>query len=431
MAWTDRTTPGQDARRQSAGPAAGPHHRGRPELLALTARPLRSLALPHAWRYLPHALVILAAALMLVAGITELTSYYRLSQPAAMILATADSATLLLALYAPVAAWWLSLGLFAATAALQDTPQWPWPALIIQLLLLLLLSLQVRPRAAATALAITTAATLLARSTAAPPAQRYDPYSILTIALFAFAVITGSLLHVSRQALLRLTAVAAEERAHRVLLEERGRIARELHDVIAHHMSVISIQAQVAPHLVPHPTDELLRNLAGIRGNALEALNELRRVLGLLRFDTSDPQGPEAPQPTLKDLGRLVENVRTTGTTITVKVTGTPTPPPPGVEVSAYRIVQEALSNALRHAPGASVRLRIEHQPGALLVEVSNGLAQRATPPSAGAGHGLLGMRERVAMLDGTLSAGPTAEGGYTVTAHLPTGPPTSTSQEG
>ncbi|CAM5242807.1 histidine kinase OS=Streptomyces tendae OX=1932 GN=GUR47_19860 PE=4 SV=1 [Streptomyces tendae] len=194
-------------------------------------------------------------------------------------------------------------------------------------------------------------------------------------------------------------------------------------------MSVIAIQAQVAPLLVKNPPDELKETLASIRQNALEALTELRRVLGVLRAEHPDaPEAveggdgtvPHAPQPTLDRLDALVENTRATGLTVTTETGGTRRPLPPGVELSAYRIVQEALSNVLRHAPGATARVDLTHLPIGLRVVVSNTRPTRAPAPSHGAGHGLLGMRERVAMLDGTLTAHPMPDGGYQVAAFLP-----------
>jgi signal transduction histidine kinase len=204
-------------------------------------------------------------------------------------------------------------------------------------------------------------------------------------------------------------------------------------------MSVISIQAQVAPHLVENPSEELKENLAGIRQNALEALTELRRVLGVLRSEhPDDPPGGDggdgddgtggpgdgmarhAPQPTLDRLDALVENTRAAGLVVAVETSGEHRAYPPGVELSAYRIVQEALSNALRHAPGSTVRVELDHYPRGLQLRIINSRPDRPVPPSPGAGHGLLGMRERAAMLGGTLMATQTSHGGFVVAAFLP-----------
>jgi signal transduction histidine kinase len=256
--------------------------------------------------------------------------------------------------------------------------------------------------------------------------------------MFTGVTILGGALRGRREARTQLvaqTSITAEERARRTVLEERSRIARELHDVVAHHMSVISIQAQVAPHLVENPSEELKENLHGIRQNALEALTELRRVLGVLRSEDPPDGGPDdsraragvtegtaphAPQPTLDRLDALVDNTRAAGLAVVTEIHGEVRPLPPGVELSAYRIVQEALSNALRHAPGSTVRVELTHFPRGLQVRVINSRPAREAPPSPGAGHGLLGMRERAAMLGGTLMATETSHGGFAVVAFLP-----------
>jgi signal transduction histidine kinase len=220
--------------------------------------------------------------------------------------------------------------------------------------------------------------------------------------------------------------LAVQERRHegeRALLEERQRIARELHDVVAHHMSVIAIQAEAAPYKTPDPPKELVESFAEIRASALSGLNELRRVLGVLRSDAPDT----APQPGLGDLDGLLESARSAGVTVTAGISGTPRPLPDGVDLSAYRIVQEALSNAMRHAPGAAVEVKLYYGDAALVVAVrndcppGNGAAEAQDwPPTEDGGHGIIGMRERATMLGGHLQAGPTEKGEFLVTAALP-----------
>jgi signal transduction histidine kinase len=223
--------------------------------------------------------------------------------------------------------------------------------------------------------------------------------------------------------------LAVQERRHegeRAVLEERQRIARELHDVVAHHMSVIAIQAEAAPYKAPDPPKELVESFAEIRASALSGLNELRRVLGVLRSEAPDT----APQPGLDDLDGLLESARGAGVTVTAGVTGTPRPLPAGVDLSAYRIVQEALSNAMRHAPGAPVQVKLYYGDAALVVEVRNTSPPGARGPAEndggvgeGGGHGIIGMRERATMLGGHLQAGPTEKGEFLVTAALPLEP--------
>ncbi|AZM76522.1 sensor histidine kinase [Streptomyces sp. KPB2] len=399
---------------------------------------------PSVWlRWFPHGVVCLAALGVLLGDAAQLGDNGRVEPGFAFLIAVAQAGAMVLALWRPVAAWWLSMagmlvGAFAVRAQMVVGGYeftWPWTAagLIGHLFVMLLLALRVRTRVSVEALLLTAFPTYVVQGLVGAP--NYLPTGQLAVILFAVVVLLGIALRGRREARTQLaeqTSLTAEERARRTLLEERGRIARELHDVVAHHMSVISIQAQVAPLLVENPPDELKENLAGIRQNALEALTELRRVLGVLRAEHPNaleaPEGsdaaPHAPQPTLDRLDALVDNIRAAGLTVALDSSGTRRPLPPGVELSAYRIVQEALSNVLRHAPGATARVHLTHLPIGLRVEVSNTRPKRAPAPSQGAGHGLLGMRERVAMLDGTLTAHPLPGGGYQVAAFLPTDGP-------
>jgi signal transduction histidine kinase len=210
-----------------------------------------------------------------------------------------------------------------------------------------------------------------------------------------------------------------EERGAREVLAERSRIARELHDVVAHHMSVIAIQAEAAPIKAPDDPAALKRELAEIRLTALEALTELRRILGVLRQsgDTADT----APQPGLADVDTLVASSRAAGQQVTLTTAGRPRPIPPGLGLTAYRILQESLSNALRHAPGAPVQVRLDYLDGELRLRVENEPApEPPTTPRARGGHGLAGMRERVGTAGGSLTTGPTDTGGFVVAATLP-----------
>jgi signal transduction histidine kinase len=156
----------------------------------------------------------------------------------------------------------------------------------------------------------------------------------------------------------------------------------------------------------------------------VEALAELRRVLGVLRAEDAAADGVRhAPQPTLARLDELVDKIRGAGLTVATETLGAPRALPPGVELSAFRIVQEALSNALRHAPGTSVRVTLGYRPAGLTLRITNTPPDKPSAPTTEPGHGLLGMRERAAMLGGELATGPTPEGGWEVTAALPTAP--------
>lgn len=218
----------------------------------------------------------------------------------------------------------------------------------------------------------------------------------------------------------RATLVAAQQEEHtqRATLAERLRIARELHDIVAHHMSVIAIQAEAGPRKVAHPPPELVESFADIRASALSGLDELRRLLGVMRSSGADT----APQPGLAELDDLLDSARSGGVRVTSSVSGTARALPQGIDLSAYRIVQEALSNVMRHAPGSAARVELGYAPSALVIKVRNDAcaAPDGDADQEGAGHGLIGMRERAGMLGGHLEAGPTDDGGFLVTAVLP-----------
>jgi signal transduction histidine kinase len=211
-----------------------------------------------------------------------------------------------------------------------------------------------------------------------------------------------------------------EEQARSTLLEERARIARELHDVVAHHMSVIAVRAETAPFRIPGLPEAVKDDMAETSAIAREALTEMRRLLGVLRGADADPE--RVPQPGMDRLDGLVAAVQGAGLTVDVRVEGDQRPLPPAVELSAYRIMQEALSNALRHASAAPAAVEVRYEPERLRLRVRNDRPPVPGPhPVAGAaGHGIVGMRERLTMLGGTLSAGPTSDGGYLVEAVLP-----------
>jgi signal transduction histidine kinase len=246
--------------------------------------------------------------------------------------------------------------------------------------------------------------------------------------LTAVPILLGVVVRVRRSGVRQLEEQERRHSGERALLEERQRIARELHDVVAHHMSVIAIQAEAAPYKTADPPPELVESFGDIRASALAGLTELRRVLGVLRTG-----GPDTtPQPGLADLETLLDLARGGGLSATVTYSGNPVPLPDGVDLSAYRIVQEALSNAMRHAPGSHVHVHLAYRPDGLALEVRNAAVPASAVPAlvasgvraAGGGHGIIGMRERATMLGGTLDAGPAEDGGFRVAAVLPVGPP-------
>ncbi|WP_254628271.1 sensor histidine kinase [Plantibacter sp. MCCC 1A11337] len=226
--------------------------------------------------------------------------------------------------------------------------------------------------------------------------------------------------------LTRERETSAAEQSRRVLVEERTRIARELHDVVAHSMSVIQVQASTAKYRVPGLAEDAAAEFDDIAATARGSLVEMRRLLGVLR--TEDQIAELAPQQGLDDLPALADGLRRVGADITLSMDRGDEgalPVPPTVQIAAFRIVQEAMSNAVRHAPGAPIVVDVRVGTTAVQLRIHNGPAQ--STGEHGAGHGLRGMLERAALLDGTLDAGPDGAGGWLVTAVLPTGEPTST----
>ena len=215
---------------------------------------------------------------------------------------------------------------------------------------------------------------------------------------------------------------AREELARRAVTEERLRLARELHDVVAHAMSVIAVQSGVGAHVASTQPEEAAKALTAIEVTSRAALEELRRLLGVLRQD-SEPQGDLSPVPGLADLDSLLAEVAKAGLGVRLRVEGTPSPLPAGVDLSAYRIVQEALTNVVKHAGPARAQVVVGYRDREVTVEVTDdgrGVGALASDGRAGVGHGLIGMRERVAAFDGDLEVGPRAGGGFRVAARLP-----------
>ncbi|WP_369217610.1 sensor histidine kinase [Streptomyces flavofungini] len=363
-----------------------------------------------------HALVGTAAAITVFIG-------YQISLGNGaihLLIGFIPAAAVLMTLVRPVGAYWISLISTPFTGALGnswDGLPWTPPAFFAHIVVMVVAAARTGPRTALWMWLGTAAYSLGAEGFGGLGGSNSVPMLFFS----AIALLITTVVHVRREAQREVTVqrtVTAMERDRRTLLEERTNIARELHDVVAHHMSVVAIQAEAAPYRVENPPPELEQAFVTIRENAVSALTELRRVLGVVRAE--DYETPDAPQPTLGDLDRLLDNVRDAGLEVEKAVTGAVRELPQGVELSAYRIVQEALSNSLRHAPGAAARVEVGYVLGGLGLRIVNGPAKGLVKPSPGAGHGITGMRERVTMLDGEMTAEATADGGYEVTVFLP-----------
>ncbi|MFC8454262.1 sensor histidine kinase [Kitasatospora sp. NPDC057223] len=388
----------------------------------------------HRWlRYLPYVLAVAAAASLLPAGINVLATDYGLNGGVAAGLAVAQTVPLVLAVSRPLPAWWIIGGTHLLTAVLllaaggQTASVWPWPATSVVGYCLLMVPLALRePRRTLLAVWLATGVGSLTMSLLVPDDRFGGDNSLLVIALSGAVLVFGGALREREEARRLLTVqehISEAERGRRTLLEERARIARELHDVVAHHMSVIAVQAATAPYRLTGLPDAAAEEFTAIAGTARDSLTEMRRLLGVLRSEDSGTE--KAPQPGVEQLGQLVETVGRAGVeaelTVYAEAAG---PLPPAVGLSAYRIVQEALANVVRHAPGARAWVSLAVEDGRLLVTVVNaappGRTESLEHTAEGTGHGLVGMRERVRLLDGTLDTGPLADGGFRVAAALP-----------
>ncbi|GAA1558835.1 sensor histidine kinase [Kribbella lupini] len=359
-------------------------------------------------------------AALLVLTAMDLGQHYRLPLGAALALGTARALNLGLAWTRPAISLPGSLATAALTAAVSvpvtaEEP-WPWPVTSVfgHSIVLAVVAARGASRKAATAWWVLTQLTGVVAMLLAP--ERGSWVGLLTMAVLSLvAVVIGDLLRSraeARQQLAEQAELTEAERAERALWQERARIARELHDVVAHHLSVVVVRADSAPHRLQALPEEVRTEFAGIAEEARSSLTEMRRVLRLLRAEPGELE----PQPGLEDLPDLVERARQAGASIELEATAVEVDA--AVALTAYRVVQEGISNAVRHAPGAAITVTVRRVEDELRVTVSNTSSQ--APEKSGAGQGLLGMRERVSLVDGTVRAESTPDGGFVVEAVLP-----------
>ncbi|MGA5451863.1 sensor histidine kinase [Streptomyces umbrinus] len=392
-------------------------------------------------RLLPWAVAFVLSVALLPTTIQVLTADYGLNGGIASALAVAQAAPLLLAVVRPLQAWYV---IFAADVAgalalltvdFKDQLLWPFPPMEIVGYIGLCLALGLRePRRTLLLVWLATAAANVGLGFFAPNGT--SAMNVLLTILSGVVLVLGGALRERYEAQRRLAeqeTVSEAERDRRTLLEERARIARELHDVVAHHMSVITVQADTAAYRLERLPPDVQEEFTSIAATSRESLGEMRRLLGVLRNEEAN--GELAPQPGLTRIGQLVEATARAG--VPVEFTPCSAEVPEAVGLSAYRIVQEALANVVRHAPGAPTQVSVSasqpvSEPAAesgsedsarLTVLVVNGPSPQ--PPAApleegGTGHGLVGMRERVRLVGGTLDAGPLPDGGFRVAAQLP-----------
>ncbi|MFG2007005.1 sensor histidine kinase [Spirillospora sp. NPDC048911] len=377
------------------------------------------------WLRVPIGLLLLGMAIGFTAGTIAIPlNIFRGHVPvsAAWFLGLAQALPLLFAPRWPLIAWRVSaLGFLAGIPVMAGKYFWPWPvtAWLAFMLILFMVGVGCDRQTTVGVGAVTIAGVLVPGALLAMPGW----FGLILAGLMIMALTFGDAIGgrtAAEQSLREQEALRRQDLARAAVLEERARIARELHDVVAHHMSVIAMQAEAAPYKIPDLPDAARQTFGVVRDAARDALTETRRVVGLLR---SDDEGAErAPQPGLDLVEDLLAGARRAGLSAELAIVGVPRPVSAGVDLSAYRIVQESLSNASRYAPGSRVRVEIGYGRDALRVTVIDDGARTTPEDSQGGGHGLVGMHERVSMLGGTLTAASREAGGWQVAAELPYG---------
>ncbi|WP_031050629.1 sensor histidine kinase [Streptomyces sp. NRRL F-5650] len=409
-------------------------------------------------RWLPWAVAFVLCVALLPTTVVVLTADYGLNGAVASALAVAQTAPLLLAVVRPLHAWYVVVAADVAGALALLTVDfdarllWPFPPMELVGYVALCLALGLRERRRTLVLVwLATAGANVGLGFAAPHGA--GARDLLLTILGGVTLLLSAALRERYEAQRRLAeqeTISEAERGRRTLLEERARIARELHDVVAHHMSVITVQADTAEYRLAALPPDAREEFTSIAATARESLGEMRRLLGVLRSE--ETRGELAPQPGLPEIEQLVAATARTGAPVdfTPCATTVDAEVPEAVGLSAYRIVQEALANVVRHAPGAATRVALSvSRPADADADADEGAgagagadegggaggARRLTvlvvngpppdPPSGpleagGTGHGLVGMRERVRLVGGTLDVGPLPDGGFRVAARLP-----------
>jgi signal transduction histidine kinase len=265
------------------------------------------------------------------------------------------------------------------------------------------------------AVPISVAAGLVLAVDASPDVGNWVDILVATILGVGIPLLIGRILHHRRRRIERDRELAARD----AVAAERARIARELHDVVAHAVSVMVVQAGAARTVVDRDPEAARVALGRIEETGRASLNELRRLLGLLK--DGEPPAELSPQPGLDQLDELLSTMRASGLPVEATVEGTPRPLAPGADLTAYRVVQEALTNALKHAGDAHTHVRLRYSGQILDVEVADDGRGPAPDGVDGTGHGLIGMRERVLLFGGSLDVGARPGGGFVVRARIPT----------
>lgn len=376
------------------------------------------------------ALVVVAsaAAILWIILLPIQTVLYGSPFPLTVILGTALCAAPLLVigyLRTGVILFWAAALLLPLTVSVEPERSWPWPW-SVPAILLLVLFIGVLTFVHGWRLGLITMGVAIVGSVMIPVLHPGAATLGSTLASLIVAASVGPLAYLVALLASSRVRVAAEltqerelsasELEKRLLIEERTRIARELHDVVAHSMSVVQVQAATARYRLPDLPAEAASEFDDVAQTAREALKEMRTILGVLR--TEEHIAPLTPQSGIDDVPALIDTFRRAGAEVALTQTEDPGAAPTAVQITAYRVVQESVSNAVRHAPGEAISVVMGHAAGATQIRVVNGVL--AATDARAQGHGLRGMQERVALVGGTLHVGPDGEGRWEVRAHLP-----------
>jgi signal transduction histidine kinase len=372
-----------------------------------------------------------AAAIVLVAMLIAGAAAHDVPALIAFLAGTAGAVSLPLALARPVEATVLQFGsvvAFSMSAPVRTGVPWPLPVASMIALLLFVGIVAARHSWRWAAVIWWVSMLLLIVLVLLDPRGRTiddDAAPTLiayTVSSLVLLIVALALRHWSgiRRQLADARRDVAVEQSQRAMVEERTRIARELHDVVAHSQSVIHMQASSASYRIAGIDPESKAEFARITTLSRSTIREMRQLLGVLRDESADPS--LGPVPGLELLDELVASTRHAGVTVELTAPSAPPELPDTVSTAAYRIVQESLSNVIRHAPGAHAGVTLDVAHDQLVVEVVNAASDHPPSPAGPAGHGLHGMRERVRLLGGALETGPTAAGGFRVSARLPRG---------
>jgi signal transduction histidine kinase len=320
----------------------------------------------------------------------------------------------------------VALGVVGQTAVTPDLAPGTFASFVATMICVYTLARLGRPLVVVAGLLAVTAAVVV---TAVLQARTVPVTPFEVVYPLVYFGLAGGLGAFVRQRALRLSAVedranvlegALERETELATAQERTRIARELHDVVAHGLSLMVVQAEAAEEMLARDPAAAVAPLRRVQDTGRQSLAEMRRLLGVLRAAGVD-NAATAPQPSLERIPELVGEAGASGLAVDVQVNGTPVDLPLGVELTAYRLVQEALTNTRRHADAAHACVRLAYAPGELRVEVTD---DGRGPDGGRPGHGLIGMRERTALYGGRLETGPAPGGGFRVAAVLPTGEP-------